>query len=108
MISRLCASGAAAFPAAALPDPIPAADKGKWFRELLDVQAEIAAKRTASMLGKTYRVLVEEEGKESGHLSGRTDANVMIDFPGDTSLIGSYAAVKVTENLTWVLKGELV
>ena len=95
-------------PAAVLPDPIPAADKGKWFRELLDVQAEIAAKRTASMLGKTYRVLVEEEGKESGHLSGRTDANVMIDFPGDTSLIGSYAAVKVTENLTWVLKGELV
>ena len=94
-------------PAARMDDPIPAEQKGKWFRELLDVQAEIAARRTASMQGGTYRVLVEEPGKTAGHLQGRTDANVIIDFPGDESLIGEYVNVTVTESLTWIVKGVL-
>ena len=94
-------------PAARMDDPIPAEQKGKWFRELLDVQAEIAARRTASMQGGTYRVLVEEPGKTAGHLQGRTDANVIIDFPGDESFIGEYVNVTVTESLTWIVKGEL-
>ena len=94
-------------PAASMPDPVSAEQKGKWFRELLDVQAAIAAERTAAMAGKTYRVLVEEVGKEAGHLQGRTDANVIIDFPGEQSLIGSYVPVTVTETLTWIVKGRL-
>ena len=100
-------SARAGTPATKMDDPIPAEEKGKWFRELLDVQAEIAAKRTASMTGNTYRVLVEEPGKEEGHLCGRTDANVIIDFKGDTALIGQYADVMVNESLTWIVKGEL-
>ena len=94
-------------PAAKMDDPVSAEEKGKWFRELLDVQSEIASKRTAAMKGNTYRVLVEEPGKEAGHLCGRTDANVIIDFEGDESLIGQYADVKVTESLTWIVKGDL-
>ena len=94
-------------PAARMDDPISAEQKGKWFRELLDVQAEIAARRTAAMKGGTYRVLVEETGKTAGHLQGRTDANVIIDFPGDESLIGKYVDVTVTESLTWIVKGVL-
>ena len=94
-------------PAARMDDPISAEQKGKWFRELLDVQAEIAARRTAAMKGGTYRVLVEESGKTAGHLQGRTDANVIIDFPGDESLIGEYVDVTVTESLTWIVKGVL-
>lgn len=94
-------------PAAKMDDPITADEKGKWFRELLDVQAETAAKRTASMNGKTYRVLVEEESKNEGKLTGRTDENIIIEFSGDKSLIGKFVNVKVTENLTWILKGEL-
>ncbi|MBR0413548.1 MAG: tRNA (N6-isopentenyl adenosine(37)-C2)-methylthiotransferase MiaB [Clostridia bacterium] len=95
-------------PAEKMDDPVPAEEKGKWFRELLDVQAEIAAGRTAAMKGKIFRVLVEEPGKEAGHLCGRTDANVIIDFVGDESLIGQYVDVKVTESLTWIVKGELL
>ena len=94
-------------PAEKMDDPIPAAEKSRWFRELLDVQSEIAAKRTASMNGKVYRVLVEEKSKTEGNLCGRTDANIIIDFPGPESLIGEYADVRVTENLTWILKGQL-
>ena len=53
-----------------------------------------------------YRVLVEEE-KSDGILSGRTEGNVIIEFPGKKELIGSFAYVKVTEPKTWILKGEL-
>ena len=95
-------------PAEKMDDPVPAEEKGKWFRELLDVQAEVAAGRTAAMKGKVYRALVEEPGKEAGHLCGRTDANVIIDFEGDESLIGQYVNVKVTDSLTWIVKGELL
>lgn len=94
-------------PAAEMDDPVPRSEKNKWFKELLDTQAEIAAKRTASMNGKTYRVLVESEGKAEGTLSGRTDENVIIEFEGGRELIGKYVNVKVTQNLTWVLKGKL-
>ncbi len=92
--------------AAKLPDPVSREEKGKWFKELLDTQEKIAAERTASMLGKTYRVLCESVSK-SGLIEGRTQGNIIIEFPADTSVIGSFRNVKVTESLTWILKGEL-
>lgn len=92
--------------AASMPDPISYAEKSKWFRELCAAQEEIAAKRTASMVGKTYRVLVEPNDKE-GWLTGRTQGNISIDFEGDSSLIGQFAEVEVTEALTWILYGKL-
>ena len=91
-----------------MEDPVPAAEKSKWFAELLKTQEAIAAKRCAAMLGQTYEVLVENVTKENdGRLTGRTAGNVNIDFPGDPSLIGSYANVKVTEAKNWILSGEL-
>lgn len=90
-----------------MPDPISREEKGKWFKQLTDLQESIAAKRTASMLGKTYRVLVEEKAKDEGMLSGRTQGNVIIEFPGDESLIGSFINVTVTNPRTWIVYGEI-
>lgn len=90
-----------------MPDPVSREEKGKWFKELTDLQESIAAKRTASMKGKTYRVLVEEKAKGEGMLSGRTEGNVIIEFPGDESLIGSFAFVTVTNPRTWIVYGEI-
>ena len=60
------------------------------------------------MDGKTYRVLVEGKSKnKENYLSGRTDGNIIIEFPGDESLIGDFCRVKVTESLNWILRGEL-
>lgn len=42
-----------------MDDPISAEEKSKWFRELLDVQEEIAAKRCSSMVGKPKRYLLK-------------------------------------------------
>ncbi|MCM1363476.1 MAG: tRNA (N6-isopentenyl adenosine(37)-C2)-methylthiotransferase MiaB [Faecalibacterium sp.] len=94
--------------AAEMPDPISRAEKGKWFSELTSLQESIAGQRTASMKDKTYRVLVEEKSKQDGWLSGRTEGNIIIEFEGDESLIGSFCFVKVIEPKTWILKGELI
>lgn len=95
--------------AAKMDDPVPAAEKSKWFSELLAAQEKIASERCASMLGKTYTVLVENETEEnSGRLTGRTDGNITIDFAGDKSLIGTYADIKITEAKNWTLSGELI
>ena len=90
-----------------MPDPISRQEKGKWFKQLTDLQESIAAKRTASMKGRTFRVLVEETSKTKGLLSGRTQGNVIIEFPGDESLIGKFVNVTVTAPKTWVVFGEL-
>ncbi len=92
--------------AAKMPDPVSREEKGKWFRELLDAQEKVAASRTASMVGKTYRVLCESISK-GGLIEGRTEGNIIIEFPADESVIGSFRNVKVTESLTWILRGEL-
>lgn len=92
--------------AAKMPDPVSREEKGKWFRELLDAQEKVAAKRTASMVGKTYRVLCESVSK-GGLIEGRTEGNIIIEFPADNSVIGSFRNVRVTESLTWILRGEL-
>ncbi|MDD7337449.1 MAG: tRNA (N6-isopentenyl adenosine(37)-C2)-methylthiotransferase MiaB [Ruminococcus sp.] len=94
--------------AAKMPDPVSREEKGKWFKELCDLQESIAAERTAAMKGKTYRVLCEGYAKD-GVLEGRTAGNVMIEFP-DTcqgKMIGKFCNVKVTDPLTWIVRGEL-
>ena len=91
-----------------MPDPVSRQEKGVWFKELTDLQEKIAGRRTASMKGRAYRVLVEEKAKLDGFLSGRTSGNVIIEFEGDESLIGTFADVRVTNPKTWIVYGELV
>ena len=74
----------------------------------MKTQEEIAARRTAGMLGKTYRVLVEGVSKSDGNLlSGRTDGNVVIEFPADSALVGTYQDVTVTDTRSWQVAGIL-
>lgn len=98
--------------AAEMDDPVTREEKGKWFKELCDVQEEIAARRTAEMNGKIYSVLVEGDSKnKEGYLSGRTDGNIIIEFPAseeDRKVIGTFRNIKVTESLNWILRGELI
>ena len=93
--------------AAELPDPFDRAEKNRRFKALTDLQETIAGARTAAMKGQVFRVLVEEKAKNPGILSGRTEGNVIIEFPGDDALIGSFQTVEVTEPKTWILKGKL-
>ncbi len=91
-----------------MDDPVTRSEKGVWFKQLTSLQEKIAGERTASMKGRVYRVLVEEKAKSDGILSGRTEGNVVIEFEGDESLIGSFTYVKVTNPKTWIVYGEIV
>ena len=95
--------------AAEMPDPVSYEEKNKWFKELCDLQEEIASTHSANMQGKTYRVLCEGKSKTlNGYLAGRTDGNVIIEFPSENEdLIGKFCYVKVTEPLNWLVRGEL-
>ena len=95
-------------PAAKMPDPITYEEKSKWFSELLDVQTQVAAKRCASMVGNIERVLVEAETGKNNELTGRTSGNIIVEFVGDSSLIGEFCNVKITQAKNWILKGEVV
>ena len=96
--------------ASLMEDPVPYEEKNKWFKELCDLQESIASTHSAGMKGKTYRVLCEGESKTlDGYLAGRTDGNVIIEFPSnDKNLIGKFCNVKVTEPLNWLVRGELI
>lgn len=94
--------------AAKLPDPVPAEEKSKWLQELCSEQEQIAAARCAASVGTVQRVLVEEKNKKTGLLTGRTDGNIIVDFPGDSDLIGDFANVRITSARNWILGGELV
>lgn len=94
-------------PAAVMDNPVSDEEKGRWFRELLQVQEEIAAERCAGMVGQVEKVLVEEKAKEDGRLCGRTSGNIIVEFLGDDSLIGTFKNVKITEARNWILKGNL-
>jgi tRNA-2-methylthio-N6-dimethylallyladenosine synthase len=52
-------------------------------------------------------VLCEGVSK-GGLIEGRTEGNIIIEFPGDESIIGTYKNVTVTESLTWILRGRAV
>lgn len=95
-------------PAAKMDDPISAEEKSKWFSELLEVQEKIAAKRCASMVGETHRVLVEGKTDKEGILTARTSGNIIVEFEGDETLIGNFANVRITKARNWILNGELV
>jgi len=92
-----------------LNDNIPDSEKSKWFQELLLTQRVISKKNQEQYRGKEYRILVEDYGKSGeGYLTGKTEANIAVDFFGDDSLIGKFVNVKIVDILNWALLGEKV
>jgi len=91
--------------AAALPDPVPHAEKVRWFQELAALQEGIAAVRCAGMVGQVLRVLCESPGKRLA-LMGRTQGNQIIEFDGPEELVGQFVMVKITRVKNWLLDGQ--
>lgn len=91
-----------------LPDPVPAEEKSRWFQELLEVQGKIGEDYMQRQVGKKIRVLAEGSGKKEGFLTSRSDQNVIVEFPGDAALAGSFLEVEITAARNWALEGRLV
>lgn len=96
-------------PAYDMDDPVPAEEKSKWFKELTDLQEKISASQMKLHQGKTFKCYVYGKGKlGDNYIAARNDGNLIIEFEGDESLIGTFQSIKVIEPLTFVMRGELV
>ncbi len=95
-------------PAASLADDTPMEVKKQ---RLALLQARInqqAMDISRAMVGSTQRVLVEKTSRKSdAQVSGRTENNRWVNFDGDTTLIGRFVDVVITEAMPNSLRGRL-
>jgi len=96
-------------PAAALEDPIPREVKQARLAQLQDLINAQAHAISAGMVGNVERVLVERLSKKSkAELTGRTENNRWVNFPGDANLVGRLVDVRIAAALSHSLRGRLV
>jgi tRNA-2-methylthio-N6-dimethylallyladenosine synthase len=93
-------------PAADMPDDVPISLKKQRLAQLQAQINEKAAAISEAMVGSVQRILVEHPSrKNSETLAGRTENNRVVNFEGETSLIGQFVDVKITEALPNSLRG---
>ena len=101
-------------PAAQLPDDVPMLVKKQRLQVLQKRINEMANAISASMVGNEQTILVEGKSRKNinndGQLSGRTENNRVVNFdaPSESSLVGQFVSVTITEALPNSLRGELV
>ena len=96
-------------PAADLPDNVPLAVKKQRLATLQARISEMTAIISAGMVGTVQRVLVERPSrKNANEMSGRTENNRVVNFPGAPRLIGEFVDVRITEAMPNSLRGEVV
>jgi tRNA-2-methylthio-N6-dimethylallyladenosine synthase len=96
-------------PAADLDAAVPHEIKQARLERLQTLVNGQAAEISRRMIGTLQRVLVERTSKRSAReISGRTENNRWINFGGDTTLIGRFVDVLVTEAMANSLRGRLV
>jgi len=95
-------------PAADLADQVPAAVKQSRLARLQARLEELYRGYSEEMVGTTQRVLVEGHArKDRSELSGRAENNRIVNFPGDSRLIGSFIDVAITAALPHSLRGAI-
>ncbi len=95
-------------PAASLADDTPMDVKKQRLQILQARISRQAMEISKSMVGTAQRVLVERLSKKSANqVSGRTENNRWVNFDADTSCIGQFVDVVITEALPNSLRGRL-
>ena len=93
-------------PAEKMEDQVPEEIKHERFDRLKALAEKQIAEKNETYVGTTQKVLVEGYSKTNEKiLTGRNEANVIINFKGDKSLIGKMCDVKITGNHIWYLEG---
>jgi tRNA-2-methylthio-N6-dimethylallyladenosine synthase len=93
--------------AAELADDLPRAVKMARLDRLMAVQRRITKEICEQYVGTVMSVLVEGEGRLPGQISGKADNGRIVNFSGDTSLIGSFVAVTIAKAYPNSLLGQL-
>lgn len=84
-------------PAAAMENQVPQDVAKERFNRLLALVQQEGRRRSSRFEGSVQEVLVEEESKEKGIFTGRTEYNLLVHFPGNESLLGKYVRVHLDE-----------
>nr|WP_265443824.1 tRNA (N6-isopentenyl adenosine(37)-C2)-methylthiotransferase MiaB [Acetivibrio straminisolvens] len=96
-------------PAAKMEQQVPEEVKKDRFQRLLATQNRISKELNDMFLGKVVEVLVEGVSKTNDEiLTGRTRGNKVVNFKGDSTLIGQLVNVKIDTVKTWSLEGNVV
>lgn len=101
-------------PAERLPNQIHGNTKKARYNKIMKIQKEISDQKGKEKIGKTYEVLVENKSFDGKYLVGRTymdvpdeDGVVYIES-SDTSLIGKFIKVKITDYSDYDLVGKIL
>jgi tRNA-2-methylthio-N6-dimethylallyladenosine synthase len=96
-------------PASNLPDDVPTNIKKQRLTQLQARIKEMTSTISQSMVGTVQRILVEHPSRKNPQqIAGRTENNRIVNFTADSSLIGNFIDVKITEALPNSLRGELL
>ncbi len=88
-----------------LPDEI----KAERLSIVQAIQRDITMRKNRALEGKVLDVLVEGVSKKSkDELTGRTDCNRVVNFPGDDGMIGAILNVRIEKAFNNSLKGSPV
>lgn len=95
--------------AAEIEDRISEEEKGIRMRRLLELQREISSEHYQRFVGRKMRVLAEDKSKKhEGFLTGKSSEFIIAEFAGDSSLIGSFVDIEVTEAKNWAVIGRII
>lgn len=96
-------------PAADLPDDVPHSVKQVRLARVQEAIEAYTHSVSQAMVGTEQRVLVTGIAKkDANELSGRTDNNRGVHFPGSAALVGHFVSVRITQAKTHSLRGEMV
>lgn len=83
--------------------------KSQRMRQLLEVQREISSENYRRFVGRKMRVLVDDISKKrEGHVTGKSNEFIIVEFEGDKSLIGQFADVEITDAMNWAVLGRMI
>ncbi|MDR0491257.1 MAG: tRNA (N6-isopentenyl adenosine(37)-C2)-methylthiotransferase MiaB [Oscillospiraceae bacterium] len=91
-------------PAAQLPDTSTREEKQVRFDRLLEIQNAISEEKHMQYIGKTVRVLVDEESDDARYqLKARTNGGRLVHLIGGPALLGNFIDAKITHCNSWSL-----
>ena len=82
-------------PAAKMENQVPEDVVKDRFDRLLSLVQEKGREASSRFEGTVQEILVEEESKDKGIFTGRTQYNLLVHFPGCQDMLGKYVKVKL-------------
>ena len=78
-------------------------------QKLIELQQDITTAKYKEQIGKIKEIYVEQVSKKSElEMAGKSRDFKITVFPGDSSLIGTFVKVKITDAVGWTLKGKII